>query len=223
MGVEFRKITTTEPVASYLAEVILNRLRQNQRVLWFATGGSGIQVAAQVSAYLHGQDLSRLTITITDERHGLPGHQDSNWQQLLDAGFQAEGATLLPILDGTELAESAANWNTKLVQLLKESDYRIGLFGVGADGHTAGILPSSPAVDTAKFAIGYESSPYRRITITPIAISKLDEAVVYMVGEAKRPILDQLDDFIPIMQQPAQALKVIPQVTIFNDSKGVAG
>ncbi len=221
MSVEFRKITSVEPVTKYLADVLVDHLQQGQRVLWLVAGGSGIQVAAQVSAYLKDRDVSRLSITLTDERHGALGHRDSNWQQLLDADFQAKDANLVPVLDGTELAECAANWSTKLEQLFQKTDYRIGLFGVGADGHTSGILPGSPAVDSPKFAVGYESNPFRRITTTALTISKLDEAVVYMAGEAKWPILDQLDEFVPIMQQPAQALKVIPKVTIFNDYKGV--
>ena len=58
------------------------------------------------------------------------------------------------------------------------------------------------------------------MTTTPAALARLDEAVVYALGESKWPVIDQLEDDLPLNDQPAQALKQIPKLTIFNDHRG---
>jgi 6-phosphogluconolactonase/glucosamine-6-phosphate isomerase/deaminase len=109
-----------------------------------------------------------------------------------------------------------------LGRTLKDNDFRIGLFGIGPDGHTAGILPQSPAVTEADMASGYDAGTFLRITMTPPAIAQLDEAVAYTASEAKWPVLDQLETDIPPAGQPAQFLKQVPAITIYNDHKGEA-
>lgn len=220
MGLEFRKITSGEPVARYLAGVISDRLKQGQSLIWLVPGGSAISIAAETSTLLADVPVGKLTVTLTDERYGPPGHPDSNWEQLQQAGFTLPGAALLPVLSGGTMEESVAKMADVLANALELADYKLGFFGIGSDGHTAGVLPGSPAVDSPKLVAGYTSNPYHRITVTPLAISKLDEAVVYASGEAKWPVFDQMETFIPVMRQPAQVIKLIPKVTIFNDYKG---
>jgi 6-phosphogluconolactonase/glucosamine-6-phosphate isomerase/deaminase len=96
------------------------------------------------------------------------------------------------------------------------------LFGIGSDGHTAGILPRSSAVDEMRLAHGYDGGTFKRITMTRPAITQLDEAVIYTMGKDKWPVLDQLENDVAIDEQPAQILKQVPKVTIFNDHKGEA-
>jgi 6-phosphogluconolactonase/glucosamine-6-phosphate isomerase/deaminase len=91
---------------------------------------------------------------------------------------------------------------------------------MGADGHTAGILPHSEAVNDGEFAHGYSAGEFERITMTPIAISQLDEAVLYAEGEAKWPMIDQLESDALFTDQPAQGLKRAAKLTVFNDHKG---
>lgn len=93
-------------------------------------------------------------------------------------------------------------------------------FGIGPDGHTSGILPGSPALTSSDLACNYVSDPYTRITTTPTALQHISEAVVYTTGEAKWPVLEQLSSAVPMRQQPAQLLKKIPILTIYNDCKG---
>ena len=85
----------------------------------------------------------------------------------------------------------------------KINDYKIGLFGIGVDGHTAGIMPP----DTI--------SKWTRISITPQLIKKLDEIVLYVEGKEKIKILQKLDEDIDEITMPAQLLKSVPKLTIF--------
>jgi 6-phosphogluconolactonase/glucosamine-6-phosphate isomerase/deaminase len=220
MNISFIKIKSTDPVAGYLADTLKAHLAKGERVLWLVPGGSAIQIAAAVSTQLRGHSLKNLAVTLTDERYGPVGHPDSNWHQLEQAGFSLPGAELMPVLSGADMEATTANFAATLERELARADYRLGFFGIGPDGHTAGMLPDSPAVTAQGFASGY-SANYERITMTVPAIRRLDEAVVYAVGENKWPVLDQLEGQVELTKQPAQALKPVSKLTIFNDYKGV--
>jgi 6-phosphogluconolactonase/glucosamine-6-phosphate isomerase/deaminase len=213
----FQKISDSQPVVDYLAKVLTTYLEAG-RVLWLVPGGSSIAIAAAVSQKLKPELTSHLTVSLTDERFGIVGHPDSNWKQLHDAGFQPAHATMLPVLSGKDMTETVTNFGASLEEILGNVDYRLGFFGIGADGHTAGILPGSPAVAAEQFAAGYDAGNFMRITMTPKAISYLDEAVAYAVGEEKREALLNLDlEKLPLETQPAQILKQVAKYTIFND------
>jgi 6-phosphogluconolactonase len=208
----------SEGAAAYIAGVVREKLGAGKRVLLFLSGGSAIAVAVTLTKKLRGTPSVRLlTITLMDERYGEVGHADSNWQQLLDAGCMLPGATLLPILRGGDMTATADAFANAITEQLEIADYRIGLFGIGPDGHTAGILPHTSAVAETDIVHAYEVGGYQRITLTIPALTWLDEAVAYAIGEAKWPVLDQLKTDLPVDHQPAQLLKIIPTLTIFND------
>lgn len=201
----------------YLTREISDRLKVGRSVFWLVPGGSSIEVALMVAKALNGLDLSKLTVTLTDERYGPVGHTDSNWKQLIDGGFALPGATLYPVLTDASLEETVQHYGEIIRSCLSESDYSIGFFGIGPDGHTAGILPGSPAAYAKTTTTGYDAETYLRITITKSVISKLDEAVVYAVGEQKRPIVEALNDTITSEDWPAMSLKTAGKLTIFSD------
>lgn len=214
---EFKTTRDPNVVVDYISQRLIEALAAGKKVLWLVPGGSAIDIAVKVSDRLQGQDLSRLRISLTDERYGPPGHQDSNWQQLKEAGFLLSGAQLYPVLnnqDQTSTAQKFARW---LDTELRNCNYKLGFFGIGPDGHTSGILPDSPAVTESSLACAYDGGAFQRVSTTPAAISQLDEAVVYASGEAKWPVLKQLADDLPLNEQPAQVLKTVPKLTVFTD------
>lgn len=210
--------------AAFLAQAIGTALGEGKKVLWFVPGGSAIAVAAAAARSLSEQQetvrLSNLTVTLTDERYGAPKHADSNWQQLLLAGFLIPGARLFPVLSGADIFETAEAYNNRLAVEMPVA-YKIALLGIGADGHTAGLLPHSPALSSPDLAAAYRGGRFKRLTITPRALVQLDQAVVYAIGEEKWPALAKLREDVKIEDQPAQILKKISRVTIFTDFKSV--
>jgi 6-phosphogluconolactonase/glucosamine-6-phosphate isomerase/deaminase len=221
--------TTTDlkDPANFLAESILQQLKLGKKVFWFVTGGSSVAVCVKVAEILRESSnqnlLKNLTVTLTDERYGTVGHSDSNWQQLLEKGFNLPEAQLLPVLIGEDRAVTTEKFNAILNQEFttdKENKYTIGLFGIGKDGHTAGILPESSAVDSPDLAFSYDTPTFSRITITPKTIVKLDAIMVWAQGAEKWKIVkDLLEKEIEINKQPAQILKKVPLLTIFTDYK----
>lgn len=216
----FRKISDIQPVVDYIAQNLQRHLAAGEKVVWLLPGGSAIETAAAVSERLSGTDLQNLTVSLSDERYGPVGHADSNWQQLQTAGLSLPGAHLLPVLTGQDITLTAQAWQAGLQQALDVSDYRLAFLGIGPDGHTAGILPNSPAVAATDLVAVYDDGQYQRITTTPTALTRFDEAVVLARGEARREALQNLQADKPLAEQPAQLLKSLPRCIIFNDVIG---
>jgi 6-phosphogluconolactonase/glucosamine-6-phosphate isomerase/deaminase len=107
-----------------------------------------------------------------------------------------------------------------LNESIDANTYVIGLFGIGSDGHTAGILPNSPAVTAAAEVAFYQASDYPRITISPVFFSKIHTAIVYAMGSAKLQALENLKQDLPAVLEPAQLLKQIPDTWIYTDQMG---
>lgn len=203
-----------------MASTIGQKLKNGQNVLWLVPGGSSIAIAVKVSRKLTAVNLKNLTVTLTDERYGEVRHPDSNWRQLRDAGFTLTSANFQPVLLGKDFNQTAIDYSKTIENDFKDCDFKLGFIGIGADGHTAGIKPASPAVTSDKWAVGFRGDDFLRLTITSKAISQLDEVVSYAIGRAKWPVLDQLEKDLPIERQPAQCLKTAGKLTIYNDYKG---
>ena len=217
MNWSIKRVNGVDEVAQLVASSVLRNLQQGRPVLLFVTGGSSIAVGVRVAEILKGQDLANVTVTLTDERYGQVGHADSNWQQMLDKCFSLDGAKLVPVLIGESPEMTVEKFNTILEEELAKDSYKIGIFGIGLDGHTAGILPESPALNSTDFACYYASEKFKRITITEKVIERLDEGVVVTKGEEKLQVLEGMASEIDKVKQPAQMLKKIPLLTIFND------
>jgi len=225
MNFTIKATTKIEEPADFIVLSILNQLKLGKQVLFFVTGGSSIAVGVKVSEILRESPLQNLiqnlTIMLTDERYGPLDHPDSNWYQLIQKGFNLPLAKIIPILTGDSRDITTEKFKENLEREFKKADYKIGLFGVGADGHTSGILPESNAVNSKDLAYDYDTPTFSRITITPQAIEKLDEAVAWIQGENKWGVIENLKEKdIDLVKQPAQILKKVPLLTIFTDYNG---
>lgn len=193
-------------------------LAAGKRVLWLVPGGSNIPFAVQVMAAIPEDFTKQLTIMLTDERYGPPGHADSNQAQLAAAGFDAKHGKFIPVLDGKPLAATARRYAEAAQQQLTTADTAIGQFGIGADGHIAGILPHSPGTAAmGELAVGYAAPDFVRLTLTFPALRYLETAYAFAYGGSKAAALRQLQSEAPLDAQPAQILKVIPETYVYND------
>jgi 6-phosphogluconolactonase/glucosamine-6-phosphate isomerase/deaminase len=215
---------STNPVldsATLLANSITHNLASNKKVLWLASGGSGLDVGVKMLELLADVDLSNLTITLTDERYGPFGHQDENWQQFIEKGAQfGDAKTYRVLLDSQSAEQVIQSFNKWLEEALETHDYVIGLFGIGTDGHTAGIKPSSPATTSTELATHFQGDDFHRITITPQVFNSLDEVVVQASGAEKYDILHNLlNTELPVTERPAELLKTVPKSILITDNK----
>lgn len=196
--------------AKTIADEILQMLLIDQPVLWLLSGGSAIELAVATAALL--KPSPHLTIGLVDERYGNPGHPDSNLSQLETAGFSLP---INPVLHGGSVPEEVARFEQFLT--VHRSDKLVGIFGMGLDGHTAGILPKSPPTESHSLVCGYQSHPFCRITTTPLLLSLVKSAYLWLQGSAKSEQFSRLQTDYPAVLQPAQYLKSATNLTIYTD------
>jgi 6-phosphogluconolactonase/glucosamine-6-phosphate isomerase/deaminase len=202
-----------------LSELLTQSLTVGKRVLWLVPGGSNIPVAVAVMTALPDNVTKNLTIMLGDERYGPVGHADSNAERLHAAGFDFKHATFIPILTGDDLKVTAEKYEDAAQKHFTASDLLVGQFGVGDDGHIAGIRPHSPgATAVGELTVGYEWTDYARVTLTFPAIRQLHVAYAFVYGEDKRHTLEQLrNETLPLADQPAQILKAVHEAYVYND------
>lgn len=206
-----------------LTKRLVDELSSGKRLLWLTSGGSNIQASAKIMSEIPKELTRQLSVMPIDERYGPVGHKDSNWAQLMQAGFNPQHATLMPVLtDGQEFTETARAYDAMAKKAFTDHDIVIAQCGMGDDGHVAGILPGSPATATNdKWACGYESPPYQRLTLTFQSLEHVTAIYTFAFGASKLPALQNLQDSeLNLAHQPAQVLKQIPESYLYNDQLG---
>lgn len=208
--------------AAALRTRLENELGTGRKVLWLVSGGSNIAISVAIMYVLTDALTRNLTVMLIDERYGPVGHDDSNMQGLKVAGFDAKHAKIVDILeDSNDLEATRSAYDERARLAFSEAEIIIGQLGIGNDGHIAGILPQSPATESVEFVAAYTTEIYDRLTLTSHALKRLAAAYVYAFGADKPATLRALrDDMLPYAQQPAQILKELPEVYIFNDEIG---
>src|SRR3989338_1207411 len=227
-------------------------------VLLFLSGGSCIKAYPYLAESIlrlfrnsEDDDIQNLTILQVDERFQPKKKEDSNAYQMEKAGLwktcQKANLEYYTVSQERSLGDSVEFYNdtmkkfniSRMPQFDKEGTqrkkkmYQIGVFGIGEDGHTAGLLRGYESYwNTESFYVGYENSGQfkNRITLTPCSIKKMDMIFVLVQGDKKKKVLKKLNHLT--MKQcsnedekelenkfPAVVLSDIPQVEIFTDQK----
>ncbi len=233
---QFIQAKTPDKGVEEMAGRIIAALLGGKRVLWLVCGGSNITSAVAAMDIIlnevNDKDLKNLTVGQTDERYGPVGHEDSNWKQLADSGFPFEEVQSVPILIDRPLRETVEAYESKIGALMgavaDDDEGRGGLiiaqFGIGSDSHIAGILPRSPAVTDRHLVCGYVAEPYTRITLTPVALARVQVAYAFAFGESKATAIRRLkNEELTLEEQPCQLLKTLPEAFLYSDAIGADG
>ena len=198
-------------------------LEAGKNVVWLVSGGSNIPLEVEIADKLaehFGKTLHHLTILLTDERYGAAGHINSNYKQLVDARFKLPSANFIDILGrNLSLEDAVEYYKGTVMQALETANFVLAQFGVGSDGHIAGILPHSPAatieVDTV---VGYKWRDYDRITLTYPLLIRINAAYTFAYGDGKLVALTRLqknnEDFAAL---PSKLLYDIKDAYVYND------
>lgn len=205
---------------------IAGALLSGKKVLWLICGGSNLPAAVRAMELIRKdvpeESIVNLTIGQTDERYGQPGHKDSNWAQMMEMGFNLRKVNSLPILIGKSLDATVAESSDRVKDIFNDIKSSNGIivaqFGIGTDGHVAGIFPNSVALTDLRMTCGYDAGKFIRLTLTPKAIRMIDVAYTFAFGAPKHAIMQNLRDTNkPIAEMPAQILKEIPESYVYSD------
>jgi 6-phosphogluconolactonase len=132
----------------------------------------------------------QVTIFQVDERVAPPGHPDRNLVQLLAELPDEARPDVRPMpVDDPDLERAAARYAGELPEALD-----LVHLGLGADGHTASLLPGDPVLEvTDRFvAVTREHQGRQRMTLTYPALDAAREIVWLVTGESKREALAKL-------------------------------
>ncbi len=174
--------------------------RVDKKTALFLSGGSTpkdlYEKIAQKKRIIPG------AIAQIDERFGQPYHTNSNQLMIKNTGLEKyanmSGVPAYWILDDRSRVETAKVYDTLVRKLFGIFTKNIGIFGIGEDGHTAGIPSrkiSSFKYDTNKLVTDYDdkSGGYgERVTMTFAALEKLDLLIILVFGNSKRQALLQM-------------------------------
>lgn len=199
-----------------LLEAIQASLAANTKVLLLLSGGSNISSGV---ATVNPLTSNNLTISLVDERYGDVGHKDSNMTALEASGLDISRFQTIPVLTGKGFNETVEECRHMWEIALEAYDEIYALLGIGTDGHIAGILPRSPALEAEGPIVGYEGPDYKRITLSLQALKQVHHAYVFAFGEAKVPALEALKrQTTSLIEQPSQILHEMPDVRVYNES-----
>ena len=235
-SIQVTTYSAAEEAALALAQEVSRYVREQTTVpvLLLLSGGSALSVVKRLGTW---DDMSALTIAVLDERCD-PTNRESNWAKIVKTAWfslaTANGAAhidTLTLVDDTldtlaaRFEEGLAAWRTE-----HPSGIIVGLFGMGDDGHTAGIfpMPEDPEAFADRFqsdrlVIGYHApdtvTVSRRITVTLTGIRSFACGFAYVCGGQKRDNLYELRCGAPrpLHIFPAGIWRDLPSMRIVTD------
>lgn len=211
-----------ESAVQAVARRIGQELQAGKRVLWLVCGGSNIAAEVEIMQELHKQAEDRLeglAILPTDERYGPSGHPDSNYRQLQEAGFKPGAATWVDVLTRNVPIEQTVSFYTDVAATaFANAGAIIGLFGMGANAHIAGIQPGSPAIAPgAASVVGYNWEDFTRLTLTVEMFKQLQVAYAFVYGDKEEALRRLQKNDEPFEKVPAKVLYDIPEAYVYNE------
>jgi 6-phosphogluconolactonase len=184
--------------ARRIGEALLRRLDGQGAASLVVSGGTS---PAGVFAELAKTTLNwpGVLVILSDERWVPPEHEDSNEKlvrETLLAG-EAQDASLMPVYrPDVTIEERCSEISEELLQA--PFPFACALLGMGEDGHFASLFPDAENlqegldVDSRQLCIPVQTaaSPHPRVSLTLSALSRSDEIVLLIFGDAKRDVYE---------------------------------
>ena len=184
--------------AERIVKALSRRLEAHGEASVVVSGGSS---PVGVFAELANKALpwSDVHVILSDERWVPADHEDSNEKLVRDTLLTGEAreATLLPVYKPiVTIEERCIALNEELRQA--PFPFACALLGMGEDGHFASLFPDAQNleegldVDSRQLCIPVNTaaSPHRRVSLTLSALSRSDEILLLIFGDAKRAVYE---------------------------------
>ena len=138
-------------------------------------------------------------MVLSDERWVAPDSDDSNEKLVRNTLLKdrAASASLLSVFDASSTPDARTESLADEIRALP-FPFACALLGMGEDGHFASLFPDADnleaGLDTESpdlcLAVRTAASPYPRISLSLSALSRSDEIVLLVFGQAKLDVLE---------------------------------
>ena len=211
------------------SQCLAELLKSDVLTLVLLSGGSAIKTYSPIADAIQSGNKN-LIIGMVDERYDEVGHKDSNARAIAEAFdlwnlCQKNGVECREILQGKSFEQTVHDYELWLGDRLTEVRRSIAVLGIGADGHTAGILPFpkeefDTIFETDRLAVGYNAPGQfaLRITVTPHLLSRVSHAILVGQGRDKLNAFNlalKSPDESSLHDIPASIIHQMPDVQVF--------
>lgn len=181
----------------------------NKNILLLLSGGSSADIGVRALQNLPIELSQKITVAMVDERVVKYNSEDSNAKKLKDLGILNYINNFIEIINesNSKSIEITKNYQNKIEQALENTDFVIALVGIGLDNHTAGLLPGYDFSDIKNLVINYKTDIYERISISPYFFTKINQIFVYVEGEDKEAVVNNLLAEHDSVKFPSQLIK----------------
>lgn len=195
-----KKATVDYCVSQFIA--IANSSMKKQGAFYVALSGGSTphaifeqlarpELASQV-------DWSKVWLFWSDERSVPPTDSQSNYGMAMKSGLST-----LPIPKKqisrmeaeTKIEQHAAAYEKKIQETVPECRFDLIMLGMGPDGHTASLFPGTNALEEEERLVVANFVPQLkswRMTFTYPLINRAHHISIYLLGEAKRPVMEKV-------------------------------
>ena len=198
----------------------------------FLSGGSTPKDLYEVLA--KEEKLNIGAVAMVDERFGEKLHENSNELMIkntqLLSFLQKSNTKFYPILQNEDMQNAAVQYDEAVRYLFNYFQKSVAILGIGVDGHTAGIPAieeiSQKILDNKSSLVSFYDNEERfykkRITLTFLGLSKLDQIIVLVFGKDKRKALKLMFKNGSIAEIPARFLRekgIAEKIILITDQK----
>jgi 6-phosphogluconolactonase len=168
----------------------------------FAVALSGGSTPRQMLRALANQDVpwDRTDVFQVDERVAPSGDPERNLTHLREsllshASFAEERLHAMPVEDA-DLEGAALRYAGEMVDVMGSPPVLdVVHLGLGADGHTASLVPGDPVLEVADADVATTAGLYqehRRMTVTYPLLERARRILWVVTGDAKREVFERL-------------------------------
>ncbi len=207
--------------ANELANLLNSKLSHGP-VLWIVSGGSNILIEKYILDQIENKNLANLEVILGDERFVSSKDPNSNYLQLISIGFKNKRLNFEPILRNQNLEDTKKYYLNQLLNKLNKNPVIIGQFGIGADGHTLGILPFSTAISSKDKVLYIEGKDFMRLSLSLDFIKKsINYGYLFCFGKDKQKILQILKSGNGSqLKYPSLIFRQIKSIKLYNEYIG---
>lgn len=233
-GIPFIMVNTPEKGLEIAKKIIYES--SSPKTALFLSGGSTPKPLYHQLA--KEADLKVGAVAMVDERFGEPMHETSNERMIKETGFldylKYKDIRFYSVLEkDRDRAEVSKNYDETIRWLMYHFSKSIGILGMGADGHIAGIAPNRKDFNNPLFnredeklfidSFNDELGSFKqRITMTFLALSMLDQIILLAFGKEKKKGLKKAIEDGSIEEIPARFLirkNIAAKTLVISDQK----